>query len=339
MLEFEFMSYSITEESFISLSSYWKDPNLNLNWASPFVLPVWMEVWWQTFRADAELYLRAVRQDGEIIGIAPLMVKDKTAYIIGSADVCDYLDFIIAPDREKDFFTALLDYLEQKGTNTLNVLSARQDSSVLTELLPVARSRKYSIISDKEDVSLELELPSDWSEYLEALAAKHRHEVERKLRRFSEAGKAAYRSLEDAASVDIFLRLFTESRGDKATFLTAGMESFFRSLADAMAKAGMLRMGILELDNLPAAMVMCFDYNSCVYLYNSGYDPRFRSLSAGLVCKVFCIKDSIERGRKRFDFLKGGEAYKYHLGGREIALYNCVITSGQVRPKRQGDGG
>jgi CelD/BcsL family acetyltransferase involved in cellulose biosynthesis len=107
--------------------------------------------------------------------------------------------------------------------------------------------------------------------------------------------------------------------------MTAQMESFFRSLADTMAKAGLLRLGILELDTLPTAMVMCFDYNDCVYLYNSGYNPSYSALSVGLLSKVLCIKDSIQRGRKRFDFLKGGELYKYHLGGKEIPLYSCHI--------------
>jgi len=125
--------------------------------------------------------------------------------------------------------------------------------------------------------------------------------------------------------MDTFLKLFSESREDKTTFMTAQMESFFRSLADTMVEAGLLRLGILELDMVPTAIVMCFDYHDCVYLYNSGYDPNYSSLSVGLLSKVLCIKDSIQKGRKRFDFLKGGESYKYHLGGREIPLYRCHI--------------
>ena len=108
--------------------------------------------------------------------------------------------------------------------------------------------------------------------------------------------------------------------------MSARMESFFRSLAGAMAEIGLLRFGILELDTLPTAMIMCFDYNDCVYLYNSGYDPQYNSLSVGLLSKVLCIKESIQEGKKRFDFLKGDETYKNHLGGRKIPLYNCQIT-------------
>jgi CelD/BcsL family acetyltransferase involved in cellulose biosynthesis len=126
--------------------------------------------------------------------------------------------------------------------------------------------------------------------------------------------------------MDTFFRMFVESRQDKADFMTEKMRSFFISLADAMTRIGLLKLGVLELDGRPLAEIMCFDYNGCIYLYNSGYDPRYTALSAGLLSKVLAIQHSIERGKKRFDFLKGKEVYKYHLGGREVPLLRCQIT-------------
>ena len=323
------MDYTVTKESFARLNSYWTDSRHNLNRGLIFVFPGWSQVWWQVFGSGAELYLRTVRQRDKIIGIAPLLVKEKTASIVGSADVCDYLDFIVAPGMERDFFSVLLDDLRQNSINHLDLSPLRPDSTVLADLVKIAKERKYDIHCQLEDVSLELELPSIWDEYLTTLIAKQRHEVKRKLRRLWETGNVDYHFIEDSVAIhdamDTFLKLFSESRESKATFMTTQMESFFRSLADTMAKAGLLRLGILELDTLPTAMVMCFDYNDCVYLYNSGYNPSYSALSVGLLSKVLCIKDSIQRGRKRFDFLKGGELYKYHLGGKEIPLYSCHI--------------
>jgi CelD/BcsL family acetyltransferase involved in cellulose biosynthesis len=161
------------------------------------------------------------------------------------------------------------------------------------------------------------------------LAAKQRHEVKRKLRRLWEAGSVEHRCLESVQEagdyLDIFLELFPMSREDKADFMTPQMESFFRHIAKAMDGVGMLRFGIIEIDRQPAAMTMGFDYNDTHYLYNSAYDPRFNYLSVGVLCKVLCLKESIEKGKKKWDFLKGGETYKYHLGGREVPLYSCQI--------------
>ena len=93
-----------------------------------------------------------------------------------------------------------------------------------------------------------------------------------------------------------------------------------------MAAAGLLKLGILEMDGHIMAAVICFDYDDRIYLYNSGYDPGFNYLSVGLLSKVLCIKESIESGKKIFDFLKGDEPYKYNLGGQEVPLYRYQIS-------------
>jgi len=323
------MEYTVTEESFASLKSYWTDFRQALNWNTLFVLPSWLEVWWQVFGSDFQLYLGAVRQREKLIGIAPLLVKEKSASIIGSTDVCDYLDFIVSPGMENNFFNALLNDLGQKGISQLDLKPVRPDSTVFTNLVALARQRKYEVLCHEAGVSVELDLPSTWDEYLAILTKKQRHEVRRKLRRLWEADNVDYRcfkvSQEVGGFMDTFLKLFPLSQEDKANFMTTQMESFFRSLAKTMAEIGLLRIGILEIDELPAAMIMGFDYNNTVYLYNSAYDPNYSHLSVGLLSKVLCIKESIQRGNKKWDFLKGGEPYKYHIGGKEIPLYACQI--------------
>jgi len=322
--------YIVTSESFDSLTSYWLESRYPSMWNCIFVLPPWLEVWWHEFGFEAELYLGAVRQGGTITGIAPLLLRGSEAFFIGSADVCDYLDFVIVPGREVDFLNILLDDLRWRGISRLNLRPLRPNSTVLTHLIGIARDRKCEVSCKVEDISLKLDLPPTWQEYLRTLTQKQRHEVRRKLRRFWEAGDVNYRIVEDSESasqsIALFLRLFQESRQDKAIFLTARMESFFTSLAKAMGQAGLLRLGILELNALPVAAVMCFDYNNTVFLYNNGYDPQYSSLSVGLISKVLCIKDSIERGRGKFDFLKGAEKYKHRLGGKEVNLYGCQIS-------------
>jgi len=276
------------------------------------------------------LYLSTLKENETVIGIAPLLVNEETASFIGSADICDYLDFIITPGREPDFFNVLLDNLKLKGINKLDLGPLRPDSTVLTHLVNIARNRGYEVLCHTEDVSLELDLPPTWEEYLAKLNKKQRHEVRRKLRRLSEVGNVEHRFIEVGGEIedyfDIFLKLFALSRDEKASFMNPRIESFFRSLAKAMAEIGLLRLGILQLDKVPVAMTMGFDYNDSHYLYNSAYDPQFNYLSVGLLCKVLCIQESIKKGSKKWDFLKGEEPYKYQLGGQEVPIYRCQIT-------------
>jgi CelD/BcsL family acetyltransferase involved in cellulose biosynthesis len=324
------MNLSINKETLADLRGYWQVQANNLTWPVVFVLPPWLEAWWQVFGADEEIDIRTVRQGESVIGIAPLRKKGDTALFIGDIDVCDYLDFIVAPGRETDFFNALLDDLRKNGITQLDLKHVRPDSITLRSLAPLAPGRGCQVVTTPEDVNVEMDLPPTWDAYQESLDGKQRHEVRRKLRRLQEAGKIAYRQVSDAASVpgvlDTFFKMFTDSRRDKAAFLTEKREAFFRAMTANLAAAGLLRLGVLELDGRPVAQIICFDYDNCIYLYNSGYNPDYVSLSAGLLSKVLAIKDSIEKGRRKFDFLKGPETYKYHLGGKEVPLYRCLIS-------------
>ena len=220
--------------------------------------------------------------------------------------------------------------MREHGIKKLDLRPLRPDSTVLAQLVNIAQNRGYEVTCLSEDVSLELDLPATWNEYLAILKSKQRHEVRRKLRRLWEADSVEHRCVEVGQEVedylDIFLKLFSLSKDEKANFMNDNRESFFRSLAKAMAEIGLLRLGILQLDKVPVAMTMVFDYNGSHYLYNSAYDPQFSYLSVGLLCKVLCLKESIEKGKKKWNFLKGGEPYKYQLGGQEVPLYSCQIT-------------
>lgn len=322
------MDYQFTQENPGSLI-----PLNGLNWNSVYVLPVWQRVWWQFF-GQGNLNLSTVRKDSRIIGIAPLIKNHDSVSLLGSVDVCDYLDFVVATGAEDEFFNILLGRLSQQGITQLDLKPLRPESTVLTHLVGLALRRGLSVTTEQIDVSLEVDLPHTWNDYLQIMDAKQRHEVKRKQRRLLGAGEVNYRVIEDAPTInslmDTFFDLFRRSRSDKAGFMTPQMESFFRQMVDTMAKVNLLRMGVMEFDGKMVSMVMYFDYQDVYYLYNSGYDPDYSALSVGVLCKVYNIQDAIAKRKKRYDFLKGGEAYKYHLGGKEVPIYHCRITMGET---------
>ncbi|HEX7364893.1 MAG TPA: GNAT family N-acetyltransferase [Dehalococcoidia bacterium] len=322
------MKVEYVQESFDSVYSAWKELQDHSSTAPIFASPDWSKVWWQQFGSESKLIIGTVKQGSKIIGIAPLKLNGSTASFMGSGDVCDYLDFVIAPGGEDTFFSELLNKLKSEKIDKLELAPLRPDSTVQINLINLAPKNKWQVSCSQDDVTVELDLPATWDEYLKLLSGKQRHELNRKLRRLNEEGDLNYRTSTDANPPDIatFLRLFRESRQDKANFLTEQMESFFRSIARAMADQNLLRLNILELDKKAVAATMCFDYRDTVYLYNSGYEPDYGWLSVGVISKALCIKDSIERGKKRFDFLKGDEAYKYQLGGQELPLFKCSLS-------------
>lgn len=319
----------VLQEDIDSLNTFYSDPSLSLEWNLVFTLPAWLKVWWKHFSSGAELYLRSVRQNGQIIGIAPLQIRNGVASIIGNMNVSDYQDFILSPGYERDFYTAILDDLKKKNIQKLRLETVRPDSTIVTFLLPLLKTLDYKVDYHQIDVSSDIKLPVGWDQYLKVLDSKQRHELKRKLRNLQDIGETNYRIIKDKSEiprmVDTFLHLFPEARKDKAEFLTKEMENFFRSLAISLSEQGIIGFGSLETGGKPLAMVMYFDYNENIYLYNSAYDPHYKSFSVGIISKALCIQESILERKTRFDFLKGSEQYKYYLGGQEIPLYSCEV--------------
>ncbi|HSW35648.1 MAG TPA: GNAT family N-acetyltransferase [Candidatus Limnocylindrales bacterium] len=324
------MSNTVVEESFDRLFEYWASPGSSLNWPSVFVIPAWLKVWWDSFGAGNELSLYSIWSDQVLIGIAPLMRRGSTACFIGSVDVCDYLDFAAAPNKEKEFMQALLPYLKEKGIKRLELQALRPESVFLSAMAAAPETSAYQLQTQLDGVSFELVLPDSWEGYLSVLDKKQRHEVRRKLRRLQdETGSFHYRVIEENTAMQeffpVFLGLFRQNP-EKVAFMTAAMEIFFQSVITELTALNLCRFGVLEVDGVIAAAVLYFDYQGRIYLYNSGYLPQYSSLSAGLLCKVFCIEDSIAKKRHTFDFLKGAEIYKNRLGGKELLIYNSELT-------------
>ncbi len=319
----------VTLESIERVLNLWLDKSNGIQWDCLFSTPPWMKAWWETFQTSEFPALPTVWRNEELIGIAPLMFMDSQAVLIGNGDVCDYLDFAIHPEHAEEFIEVTVDHLRSQGIKTLLMSPVRRDAIAPAVLSEIARREDLVYCSHDEDVSLELALPRTWDEFLLELSAKERHETRRKLRRLQEAGQVDFRVVEGTDHVDgemeTFLHLFKLSRPEKAGFMTEQMGCFFRNLSREMAAWSLLKLMFLDIDGHPAASALCFDYDGALLLYNNGYDPHFDSLSVGLMSKVLSIRYAIEKGRRKYSFLKGAERYKFRLGGKPVHISRCMM--------------
>jgi len=301
-----------------------------LVWNCLFVLPFWLQTVWRHLGCRGEPYIISVAEGSHVIGIAPLCVDGQTAYFLGNPDVCDYQDIITVAGRETEVMAAVGSHLRANGVQQVDLRSLRPDALALKALRALEQQNSWVLSVQPDEMSYEAVLPSSWDDYLMQMNGKQRHEVRRKIRRLESSGSFAYRMADEndtlADATDHFLRLFHMNRKDKADFMNETMSAYFRELIRALAGQQMLRLCFLEIAGNPAAAVLCFDYNHVRYLYNSGYDAHYHDLSVGILSKVLSIQSGIQTGCRRYDFLKGAETYKKHLGGHEVPLYRCKLT-------------
>ena len=323
------MSYCVREEALESIREEWEAilPSCATN--TIFVTPGWQEVWWRNFGEDSQLSILTVRSTDELLGIAPLMVKDGVVSFVGDKDLFDYFDFLVPQGTEAAFYEALCDYLLKLDWHTLELSSLPQESPTLRYLPTVADIQGVSVEVTREEMTPVASLPTSWDQYLARLTKKNRHELRRKLRRLERADNARQYSVDDlddvTAGMSDFFRLLRASSDEKDEFLTPDREQFFLDVALELAPKDRFKLYFLEVSGVRVASCICFDYGDSYLLYNSGYDPNYSDLSVGLLNKALCIRDAIEEGRHSFNFLKGTERYKYDLGGTDKAVYELVV--------------
>jgi len=264
--------------------------------------------------------------------IASLAKSGDTVSFMGSQDTFDYNDFPIRSGHEEGFYQTLVECLEDQGVQTLRLESLRESSPTLGVFPEIARSRGYKVEIEQEDVTSGIDLPGTWDEYLALLNKKDRHELRRKLRRMDSQTDWKWYSVTGPAEVaerlGEFISLMRLSRTDKDEFMTTERERFFHNITQRMAELGQLQLFFLEMDGSTVATCLCFDYEGSRLLYNSGYDPEYGYYSVGLLLNAMSLKDAIGRGFAYFDFLRGPEPYKAHLGGQQRSLYQMVVTKG-----------
>lgn len=102
------------------------------------------------------------------------------------------------------------------------------------------------------------------------------------------------------------------------------MEQFHRRAAPALARAGLLRMHALLVDERPVGVVYAFARNGIVYSYLGGFDPEWQEYSPGTLSIYEAIEHARASGDRTFDFLRGAENYKYLWGAVDRVQYRLV---------------
>jgi CelD/BcsL family acetyltransferase involved in cellulose biosynthesis len=298
---------------------------------SPFLSWTWQSEWVRTFADDRRLEIRCVEDGGgDLVAILPLYeTPTGSLQMIGGADVSDYLDLIAVQGREEEAWMALLQSRTAERVEW-ELHAVPEASPTVAVLPPLAAACGLAVLATVEERCPVLALPSSWETYLARLSGKHRHELQRKMRRLERDAPDAHPSCvatpaEISARLGDFLALHRASRVGKARFMDERMERFFRVALTAFARRGAARLWFLDTASGPIAAFVTIEWDGTVGLYNSGFSPDRATLSPGVVLLAQLIRDAIAGGRAKFDFLRGEERYKYEFEPVAEAVYRVRI--------------
>jgi CelD/BcsL family acetyltransferase involved in cellulose biosynthesis len=323
-----------SEEAFARLGPEWDRLVASSDMDHFFAQHAWQQVWWKHFGDDYMFRVLTVRDTtGRLAGVAPLMARradrGMTIEFLGGSEVADYMDLIVDRDYAEEVRPALLAAVSAHlEWQTLDLHGLQEHSPTRRAVVDLFSGRGIAVDVEVEDVCPAVQLHGSWDGYLASLGKKDRHELRRKLRRAVADQAATWHTVRAAEGLDknvsAFVALHRRSSPEKAAFMTAQMEGYFRDLAGVALAHGWLRMGVLWVGDIPVSAAMGFAYGKRLYLYNSGYDPAYAARSVGIAAVGLLLHDSAQEGLEVFDFLQGPEPYKYTLGAQDYRVYRAV---------------
>jgi CelD/BcsL family acetyltransferase involved in cellulose biosynthesis len=313
--------------------------------ATPFARWTFHRAWWDAYSETAEdHYLVADPLDA----IVPLMVRDVPddgrVLFMGASYHADYATILADPSDLPSAVEAMASTIAPADADVLawqldrvdlrRFRAADRASPLLHAALDAAiGDRRWRVEREREDVCPVLPLAADWERQVDSMDRVARHELRRKLRRAERSGPIRLDPLPlEAASIERFIELHQARWGAAGLFpdTVDGERSraFIRRLVELEAEAGpagQLRLAQVSVDDRVIAASATFDDGTTCYFYNAGLDPSARDLSPGVVSTAALIRDRIEAGRTRFDFLRGDEPYKYEWGAHDEAIERIVV--------------
>jgi len=289
--------------------------------AFPFQSLWYQKIFAKHFCREKDLILLGVYQDGNYIGYANFEKTDDSVILLGmkpvlnNQEVTDYGEIQL---NSNEVWKNISQWFSENNFKMVQLDYVREDS------------KTYQLFKDKaikQTVAPYIDLPASWDEYLLLLDRVDRKELKRKIRRL-ETIKNIYYCIKEPTKNDFeeFVRLHKLSSQAKNEFMTEEMKRFFWDLIMEKKPNWQTSLSFLKIEEKNTAALFSFENKSQILGYNSGHDPGFNYYSVGLLLHAYKIKQAIESGINKYDFMRGNERYKFDLGGKEMPLYQIKIS-------------
>lgn len=326
-----------TADALHALAAEWRALCAATPSCTPFQHPEWLLPWWTHFgSAGGELRSLALRDrdDGRLVGLAPLYCRrdaDGTRRLafIGTGNT-DYVDLIAADAHRPASVRAIARYIESVSDCwdecDLYPLPAASPLRWLTHVASCGVAEQIA------DVFPQLALRPTASPVSDSVPRRLFAQLAYARRRLARTARVSVEHAGSARSVSAFRELRAlhdarwRARGEPGVLADERTCRFHEDVVQGMSAAGMLRLHLLRVDDLPAAAFYGFACGGRLYFYLGGFDPAFERASVGSLAILEALEFAVSRGDTRLDFLRGPEPYKYRWGAVDHYGYRLTIA-------------
>ena len=274
--------------------------------ATPFQSPAWLLPWRRHF-PDGESAVLAWRQGGRLAGLLPLFAHEGR-YLPWGAGTSDRLGGLFDPLIEASEIRRAIADLPLP----LDLFQLPADSPLLDMPAP----REWRDQRGPAESCAVLALP--------ARPGKKMAQNLRYYRRRAERAGADEPQCVDDPDVDGLAALHTRRwrlAGEPGIFADRRMLAWLRQALPALQRRGLLRFYTIAIGSRIVAALCVLAAKRRAYYYIGGFDPEYASLGLGTILVGHAIGEAEKESDLSFDFLRGGESYKYRWGALDEPTY------------------
>ena len=277
---------------------------------------------------------------GHDLGLTPVPPSAK-AIFFGASYHADYATVLAAPGDLPHVAEALTAYLEGPDCGDWDVVDLRRlrcgdpTAEAFADGLGAHEiANGWTLNVEREDVCpvVTFEPGASVDDYLATLGKKERHEIRRKVRRAEGVGELRLTDSEHPLDdLEAFIDLHQKRWGADGLFppTPGGDQSrvLFRRLFELFDQEPdrPLRLTFLTVGDRRIAAGIHFETEDGFLYYNAGVDPDARELSPGVVMVYAYVRRALETGKRRMDFLRGDEPYKYEWGAVDEPIQRVLV--------------
>ncbi len=332
------------------LRGEWEALLENFPLSSAFSTWEWLTSWWRAYARDDTLLVLALRDSScSLMGLAPMgltaqrvagaRLRSLRLMGDGSHD-SDNLDLPVRTGYEAEFSRTLCDWLQQhpREWDICQMRTLPAHSPMANQLLIDLRARGWKAFTSTQPQSV-VELPETWEAYLRKLSSKERGKIGYYARRLEKKYKMQIRKCVQEAELDPALEVLFELhrkhwqlRGLPGIFQLPARRQFYRELAPLLLLRQRLEFWMLELDGKIVAAQFGLRHEETVFALQEGFDPEYSSDSVGYVLRAQVLKNLIDCGIRKYDFLAGAAESKLRWGAQVKSYLDIEFA----RPRSKG---
>ncbi len=318
---------------FAGLQESWKNLIVSCGINTTFLTWEWLYTWWTHFGIDKELCLILVIDDGDLVGIAPLMAikTQKRGVIIQK--LCsmanhdtDVSGFIIPCGRPE-----ILQHICAYITSIKNQWDVLELSDIPRDCLDPSLLQCFFPNEDyyflcRPSIHLCIKTNCNWNGYKTEISSNFKRNIKRRKNMLLEDGIqysiSHLRNSEiHSEHMEIIFDIQAKSRYPDS-YESNKEKSFHKDLVAITSLRGWPVISIIYFNGIPAAYEYGFIYNNRFEFWHSGFDTQFDQYTPGNILLLDMVETYCSKGVIELDMLRGDEGYKRKWNGKEQCYHH-----------------